>query len=64
MEVKKIPSECSFRRSRKRNGDGIFRVGDPAGTRTPDLRLKRALLYQLSYWVIKALRLGKGGAAK
>ena len=26
-------------------------VGDPAGTRTPDLRLKRALLYQLSYWV-------------
>ena len=38
--------------------------GDPAGTRTPDLRLKRALLYQLSYWVIKALRLGKGGAAK
>ena len=26
--------------------------GDPAGTRTPDLRLKRALLYQLSYWVI------------
>ena len=29
-------------------------LGDPAGTRTPDLRLKRALLYQLSYWVIKA----------
>ncbi len=27
-------------------------AGDPAGTRTPDLRLKRALLYQLSYWVI------------
>ena len=27
-------------------------LGDPAGTRTPDLRLKRALLYQLSYWVI------------
>ena len=26
--------------------------GDPAGTRTPDLRLKRALLYRLSYWVI------------
>ena len=26
-------------------------LGDPAGTRTPDLRLKRALLYQLSYWV-------------
>ena len=27
-------------------------LGDPAGTRTPDLRLKRALLYQLSYWVV------------
>ena len=30
----------------------LLRRGDPAGTRTPDLRLKRALLYQLSYWVI------------
>ena len=29
----------------------LLRRGDPAGTRTPDLRLKRALLYQLSYWV-------------
>ena len=29
-----------------------FQHGDPAGTRTPDLRLKRALLYQLSYWVV------------
>ena len=28
-----------------------MQLGDPAGTRTPDLRLKRALLYQLSYWV-------------
>ena len=34
--------------------------GDPAGTRTPDLRLKRALLYQLSYWVIIKLA-GWGG---
>ena len=30
----------------------FYYYGDPAGTRTPDLRLKRALLYQLSYWVI------------
>ena len=29
----------------------VLLFGDPAGTRTPDLRLKRALLYQLSYWV-------------
>ena len=28
------------------------RLGDPAGTRTLDTRLKRARLYQLSYWVI------------
>lgn len=27
----------------------VLLFGDPAGTRTPDLRLKRALLYQLSY---------------
>lgn len=26
--------------------------GDPAGTRTLDTRLKRAMLYQLSYWII------------
>ncbi len=25
---------------------------DPAGTRTRDPSLKRALLYQLSYWII------------
>ncbi len=36
---------------RKAPHTGRFPFGDPAGTRTPDLRLKRALLYQLSYWV-------------
>ena len=31
----------------------LLRLGDPAGTRTPDPRLKRQLLYRLSYWVEK-----------
>ena len=33
----------------------LLRRGDPAGTRTPDPRLKRQLLYRLSYWVIYIL---------
>lgn len=34
---------------KKCSKSGLHSYGDPAGTRTPDLRLKRALLYQLSY---------------
>ena len=34
----------------------MLRRGDPAGTRTPDPRLKRQLLYRLSYWVIFELK--------
>ncbi len=30
----------------------LFAIGDPAGIRTQDPRLKRALLYQLSYRII------------
>ena len=48
-------AEAAFggrRPKRKTRKERVFLFGDPAGTRTPDLRLKRALLYQLSYWVI------------
>ena len=33
-------------------GFGFASNGDPAGARTPDNRLKRQVLYQLSYRVI------------
>jgi hypothetical protein len=33
----------------REGGKSIRRNGEPAGTRTQDPRLKRALLYQLSY---------------
>ena len=39
-----------FRKDCSKNG--LRSYGDPAGTRTPDPRLKRQLLYRLSYWVI------------
>ena len=40
------PKECLF-------------FGDPAGIRTLDTRLKRAVLYQLSYWVVICPRRAK-----
>ena len=33
---------------KERHALRVFLFGDPSGARTPDLRLKRALLYQLS----------------
>ena len=42
--AKKYPISSFFARNR-----AVF-VGAPAGARTPDTRLKRAVLYLLSYW--------------
>ena len=47
--------ECSFRKRRNAgcgNGTQFFSSDDgtPGGTRTPDPRLRRPLLYPLSYW--------------